>query len=223
MRKGTSACCITWESGWAVVSPPESRCKDDDLDTLIAKADFIGIDAPLGWPKEFAKAVADWTSKEWNETFRDRLRFRETDLHVQKPPFNLKPLSVSTDLISLPAMRAMALLRRHGVTDRSGDGQFFEVYPAGSLKVWGLPSSTYKDPRDGFPKRREILRLLRRKLPWLEIPSDYAETGDNLDSLIASLTVRATVQGQTHLPTPEQLPLARVEGWIHLPKGLPTL
>lgn len=59
-------------------------------------------------------------------------------------------------------MRAMALLMRHGVTDRSGDGKFFEFYPAGSLFCWELRCRGYKrlDAEcGGF--RREILDKLR--------------------------------------------------------------
>src|ERR1700730_1724314 len=54
------------------------------------------------------------------------------------------PLSVSADRIALPAMRTFALLVRHGVTDRSDDNKFYEVYPAGSLSQWGLTSRGYK-------------------------------------------------------------------------------
>ena len=223
MPKGTSACCITWEPDRAVAAPPVSGCTDESLDTLIGEADAIGIDAPLGWPAAFAKAVAAWTLAKWDDKVRDQLRFRETDLYVRKPPFGLSPLSVSTDRIAPPAMRAMALLRRHAVTDRSGGGRFFEVYPAGSLKVWKLPSTGYKDAKEDLAARQKILRSLRGQLPWLEVPADYAATSDNLDSLVASLTVRAASQGQTHRPTDKLLPFAREEGWIHLPKALPTL
>jgi len=41
-------------------------------------------------------------------------------------------------------MRTFALLFRHGVTNRSGDGKFFEVYPAASLRQWNLTSRSYK-------------------------------------------------------------------------------
>ncbi|MDA7640078.1 hypothetical protein N8787_00435 [Opitutaceae bacterium] len=47
------------------------------------------------------------------------MRFRATDKGIRKRLGNW-PLSVSTDLIALPAMRAKALLNRHAVKDKSG-------------------------------------------------------------------------------------------------------
>jgi len=56
-------------------------------------------------------------------------------------------LSVSTDRIALPAMRAMALLHRHGEADKSGDGKFFQVYPAGSLFLLAVAVSQLQKNR----------------------------------------------------------------------------
>lgn len=222
MPGGTSACLITWENQRAVAAAPESGCNDDELDKLINGADVIGIDAPFGWPLEFVRAVADWPYKEWNNEIRDRLRLRETDRFVHEQT-GLYPLSVSSDRIALPAMRAMALLKRHGVTDRSGNSKFFEVYPAGSLAAWELPNSGYKDPEKGRQARRGILTKLRKAMPWLDIPDAYRENADDLDSLIASLTARAAATGLTHLPNANALPAARQEGWIHITREWPFL
>jgi hypothetical protein len=41
----------------------------------------------------------------------------------------------------------MSLLKKHGVTDRSGDGRFFEVYPAASLRAWAMTSRGYKEAK----------------------------------------------------------------------------
>ena len=134
MPKDTAACLVRWERGRASAETPRLGCTDADLDALIRETDVVGIDAPFGWPDAFRAAVADWTATTWTEdaALRTRLRLRLTDRRVHEQ-LGLMPLSVSTDRIALPAMRAMALLHRHGVTDRSGDGRFFEVYPAGSL------------------------------------------------------------------------------------------
>jgi predicted nuclease with RNAse H fold len=205
------------------VSSPALKCSDDDLDKLIAKADVVGIDAPFGWPRAFAEAVADWTGTTWGRDERIRLQYRATDLLVQEET-GIWPLSVSTDRIALPAMRAMALLQRHKVKDRSGDGKFFEVYPAASLKRWQLPCRKYKQIDEPCSIARvDILKKLRRKLPWLEVPDEYANTSDALDSLIASLTAWAAAQGLTLLPKRTQASVARREGWIHLPTALPQL
>jgi predicted nuclease with RNAse H fold len=223
MPEGTAACLINWKRNQAVVAPPAVGCTDDKLDALISEADVIGIDAPFGWPEDFVSAVADWTAESWSKEGRNRFQFRTTDRAV-RDQVKRWPLSVSTDRIALPAMRAMALLRRHGVTDRSGDGQFFEVYPAGSLFCWNLRCRGYKriDAEcTGF--RREILGELRAKLSWLDVSETYVDSSDTLDALIASLTVRAAAQGLTSKPTTGQAVLARREGWIHLPKEFPGL
>src|SRR6266404_8117360 len=204
MPKGTAACSIEWSENRAVAEPPVEHCTDDVLNALIARAEVIGIDAPFGWPEPFVAAVADWTSDAWTEEARNRFQFRQTDQVVRKR-IGRWPLSVSTDRIALPAMRAMALLRRQGVTDRSGDGKFFEVYPAGSLFCWKLRCRGYKTVDEeclGF--RQEILSELCGKLPWLDVPETYADSSDPLDALVASLTARSAKQGLTFLPEPEQ-------------------
>lgn len=208
MPNGISACVITWEQGKAVVDAPVSRCDDSTLDALISEADLIGIDAPFGWPMDFVKAVAEWPFEEWNEEIRDRLRLRETDRFVHRQ-IHHQPLSVSSDRIALSAMRAMALLKRHGGTDRSGDGRFFEIYPAGSLAAWTLPFNGYKKTKEGLPVRKEILSSLCEQMPWLEASGVYAQNANDLDALIASLSVRAAAQGFTHLPGDKERTAAR--------------
>jgi len=223
MPKGTAACFIEWEKGRAVAQAPELGCTDEKLVALIKKANVIGIDAPFGWPEEFVAAVANWTAVAWSEDGRDHLQFRETDREVRKQ-IGRWPLSVSTDRIALPAMRAMALLQRHRVTDRSGDGRFFEVYPAGSLFCWELRCRGYKKiDAECFGFRKEILKELRLKMPWLSVPESYVESSDALDALVASLTARAASQGLTIKAKPNQIKTARREGWIHLPRALPEL
>jgi predicted nuclease with RNAse H fold len=222
--KGTAACVVTWEADRAVAVTPSLGCDDPMLDKMIAKSQAVGIDAPFGWPVEFAKAVGAWSFTSWTiPLLRDQLRFRVTDRRVHET-VGFWPLSVSTDRIALPAMRTSALLARHGVTDRSGDKKFYEVYPAGSLSQWGLTSRGYKKNGPDHKQAREsILGGLRKKMPWLVVPDACAATGDGLDALIASLTARAATQGRTQRATPEQAPCARCEGWIHLPTELPGL
>jgi predicted nuclease with RNAse H fold len=221
MPNGTAACSIVWDENRAVAGPPVVHCNDDQLDALISESDAIGIDAPFGWPGDFVAAVGNWTASTWSPGERDRLQFRETDRAVRER-VGRWPLSVSTDRIALPAMRAMALLRRHDVTDRSGDGRFFEVYPAASLYAWKLRSRGYKRiDAECAAFRQEILNSLRSILSWLEVPESYAHSSDSLDALIASLTARAAAQDLTIKPAQNQMAAAKCEGWIHLPTELP--
>lgn len=221
--KKTAACAITWEPDEAVAALPCLGCDDDKLSALIADSVVVGIDAPFGWPSEFTAAMASWRFNSWDSELRKRLCFRETDRHVQAT-VGWWPLSVSADRIAMPAMRTAALLFRHEVTDRSGHGKFVEVYPAGSLHRWGIPSRGYKEDTPEHQLVREaILRGLRHAMPWLSAPEDCAANGDALDALISALTARAAMQGSSLLPSEDQRALACQEGWIHLPTGFPAL
>ena len=218
----TAASVIDWANGRAIARPPRLHCSDGDLSQLIDSAEAIGIDAPFGWPMEFIAAVSDWPHDTWSQERRDRLRFRETDRFVRATQ-SVWPLSVSTDTIALPAMRAMSLPKKHDVSDRSGDGRFFEVYPAASLRAWTMTSRGYKEAKKAecIEARHQILIALRIAMPWLMAPDDYAEDSDALDSLVAALTARSAWQGRTLLPNPSQKSAAKREGWIHIPSGLP--
>lgn len=173
--KDTAGCLIDWQPGRIVVRPPVLSCDDEVLDGLIGRAHAVGIDAPFGWPEAFVRAVGQWTATVWDDAaLQKSLRLRITDIAVHEAT-RLTPLSVSTDRIGLPAMRAMALLARHGVRDRSGgDGRFFEVYPAGSLKKWGLVCRGHKGRDKGaVALRRGLLRELRaagRRWTWTTPP-----------------------------------------------------
>lgn len=223
--KNTAACRIYWNSdNSARVDTPALECDDEKLDGLIQDSEVIGIDAPLGWPEAFRAAVANWQADGWNgrAEFQESLRLRITDQAVRNRLKNasckLTPLSVSTDRIALPAMRAMALLKRHGVTDKSGDGRFFEVYPAGTLACWNLRCKGYKNGPKAAELRREILAEISRRFPQIALPEDYLDNDHALDALIASFTARMAKLGNTTRPELTQTEAARTEGWIHLPK-----
>ncbi len=117
--KGTSACLIEFSGNSGKCRDPHESCLDEVLDKLVAQANAIGIDAPFGWPSSFAKSVSESAHHSWDNDLRNAMRFRATDKGIRKRLGNW-PLSVSTDLIALPAMRAKALLNRHAVKDKSG-------------------------------------------------------------------------------------------------------
>jgi predicted nuclease with RNAse H fold len=217
--KETAACRIRWDEGGGQVLDLEAGCDDARLDALIDQSRATGIDAPLGWPSAFVAAMNQWNHHHWDNARRDELTLRLTDCEVTRLS-GLRPLRVAADRIALPALRAMALLHRHGVTDRSGPpgATFFEVYPAGSLKQWGLlgrPSYRGKGPAAEARRttlRRTLQKRFALKIPTIADPSDHL-----LDAVIAAITTRLAYQGQTHLWQPEQRARAAAEGWIHLP------
>lgn len=156
---------------------------------------------------------------EWNTINRRKLRLRATDERVYKVT-RITPLSVSCDALAIPATRCALLLDRLGVRDRSGDGRVQEVYPAAALHAWGLRCKGYKGRANGAVLA-DLFASVRERTPWLAIAPEHAEecaTSDHaFDALVASLVARAAALGLTLRPTADELPAARIEGWIALP------
>ena len=222
----TAFCFIEWRNGAAIVQDAGRGAGDDDLLEYVFRADKAGIDVPFGWPAAFVDAIAAHElDKPWPERDRLDLRFRATDRHV-KERIGRWPLSVSSDLIAVPAMRAAALLWRlaeHGdPVDRSGLGKVVEAYPAGALAVWGFKSTGYKRVK-GTDSRRALLSCFEvRTRRWLRLTAGVRtacqRSDDVIDALVASLVARAAALDLCE-PIPEgDRRLARQEGWIALPE-----
>lgn len=147
--------------------------------------------------------------------WRRGLAYRVTDLFVREEA-GLNPLSVSADRIAYVAFRGANLLAAlGGPIDRSGAGLVVEVYPAATLRRWGLTHRGYK-----LPGRDSLVDELLAAAPWLDLGPHEAlcrRSHDAFDAVIAALATRAAALGHTQPPTPEQREAARVEGWIALP------
>ena len=199
---------------------------DADLHELFRRADKIGIDAPFGWPGPFTQAVAAYSAETvWPSTDVPQLRFRRTD-EVAKERLGRWPLSVSSDLIAVPAMRAVRLLAEAAANgesiDRSGVGRFVEVYPAAALHVWGFPSRGYKGAKGAAVCARLVSDLAEQTTDWLTLSEEdgarCTASDDMLDALVAALVARAAAIGRCEpIPSADQ-ELAREEGWIALPQ-----
>jgi predicted nuclease with RNAse H fold len=220
----TAACLIEWQDGCATVLDIATRCDDRQLLQMIQAADRVGIDVPFGWPNEFIDAIASHRSLgRWPGSDRTSLRFRATDRFVTSRT-RLWPLSVSTDRIGVTAMRCAYLLdqiaQKGEPVDRSGAGKVVEVYPAAALAVWGFDPKRYKKIRGRQNLGRLVEQLVGNR-PWLALTSQARrqceESDDVFDALISSLVARAVALGLTHMPPPEHVQRARLEGWIHLP------
>ncbi len=226
----TALALVAWDGGSARVSGLALGVDDDAIVVAAKGASKLGVDCPLGWPDEFVSFVARHQdggppplgpAPDGSPWWR-RLAYRETDRAVVQA-IGLHPLSVSTDRIGLTAMRAAGLLARLAdgseVVDRSGRGLVVEVYPAASLRVWGLPSRGYKG-RDGRPLREQMLAALQQRAPWLHLGGHEAllvRSADCLDALVAALAARAAASGRAAAPAAGQLEAARREGWIAWP------
>ena len=227
----TSACTVEWGPGRPIVSQIRSGLDDDALLEAIGGADKVGIDAPFGWPDEFVEAVSahrnrsGWPgSGEDQDLYRFQLSFRATDRRLIEHGAR-RPLSVSTDLIGVVAMRCAYLLDRLAArgepVDRAGSGKVIEAYPAPALNGWGISATGYKS-RVGMARIPELLSRVEEGLGGIDMtPQERELAGADhncFDALIASLVARAAALGLTQVPEPgEDADRAVREGWIHVP------
>jgi predicted nuclease with RNAse H fold len=228
----TAICAIHWEDGSAEIEPLGTPgASDDQIRRAVEGADRVGVDIPLGWPSAFVEAVSGhhqgeaWTAPTDGEGM-SALRLRETDRWVTRQArrpgearARCHPMSVSTNLIAIPAMRMARVL---GPIDRSGRGPVVEVYPAAALFVWGLPYRRYKGAEQSHRATRDALvGSLREAAPWLRAAAaDWDVIGANdhvLDAVIASLVARAKACGLCDERYDAASDNARREGWIALP------
>jgi predicted nuclease with RNAse H fold len=225
----TALAVVAWDSGKAVVTELVRGADDDAILAALADAGKAGIDCPLGWPETFVAflaahqagrvtAPAGLTGQQW----RRRLAWRLTDEAVRGRT-GLIPLSVAADRIGHAAMRCAGLLAalagQGQPVDRRGAGVVVEVYPAASLKCWGLPFRGFKQPRNTQPLEALVDDLLA-VAPWLDLGSYEGlcrASHDAADAVIAALTVRAAARGLVIRPDERQETAARTEGWIALP------
>ena len=253
----TAVAWIDWDETTAVVRALLVGAADADILAAIMEADKAGIDCPLGWPDEFVSFVSahraggvDITADVAGRDGRRRLAWRRTDEEVRQRT-GLIPLSVAADRIGHAAMRCAGLLARLAgegpAADRSGAGVVVEVYPAASLKIWGLPYRGYKQagPRastgpastgpastgpastgrasTGRASTATLGQLVDAVLgaaPWLDLGSHEGvcrRSDHAIDAVIAALAARAAALGLATRPAVEQAEAARTEGWIALP------
>ena len=230
--KGTAVAWVEWSAGRAVVRHVTCPAGDEVILAALAEADKAGIDCPLGWPDDFVAFVtahqlgavpvpAGYPAPGWKQ----RLTMRLTDQVVRRET-GKTPLSVSADLIGHVALRCACLLAEYTArggqpADRAGSGTVVEVYPAASLRVWGLEPGKYKQ-RGGAPHLGALVDQLRQHAPWLDLgdAADACRTRhDAFDAVIAALTARAAALGDLTLRprTPDEVAAATTEGWVAVP------
>jgi hypothetical protein len=226
--KRSAACLVEWSDGRAEVRELSVGVTDSVITRLIGEADKVGIDVPLGWPIAFAEAMRRHSEDgAWPETYRHAdmaaYRFRRTDLHVHEIS-GVWPLSVSTDRIAIPAMRAAAVLAAISPSvARDGSGAVVEVYPAVALKQWGFPWRGYKGPERTGARSELVASFLAETALWLNLSAGETAlceaSDDAFDSLIAALVARAAELGTVQeIPEADQAAALR-EGWIAVPRA----
>lgn len=218
----TAGCLVSWRDGPVVIDVMHPL--SDDAIVRWARDDDVSvtaIDAPFGWPRAFADAVALYgLGHPFPEPSGD-LWLRLTDRVVMKS-IGRRPLSVSSDRIAYPAVRAARLLSRLGPgrpARRDGSDAVIEVYPAAALSEWEIEAGRYKQP-EGVEARRLLLSALVQALPGLVLGEHAAAlvaTDHAIDALIAALVARAYGLGHVRRPMPAEEESAALEGWIWLP------
>ena len=223
----TAACSIEWTGEAArIVELRPTGVQDKDIVQLAAKADVTGIDAPFGWPLPFAESLTAYTRGEpWPKAKDDALWFRATDAHATTKSGGRPPLSVSSDRIARPAVRAALLLtllgRKGKAVARDGTDRIIEVYPAGAMRSWHLSMHGYKRPNATDVRTALATELLdgARITASNEQRRDLAATDHALDAFVAALVARAFAIGRVLPPPADLADIARVEGWLYLPAG----
>ncbi|WP_432984287.1 DUF429 domain-containing protein [Dactylosporangium sp. CA-233914] len=230
----TALALIEWSGGRALVRDLLLGVDDQLIVDTVLASDKAGLDCALGWPEPFIRMVVahraghitDLPAAGAGSAWRRAMVYRTTDEVIRAAIPGLVPLSVSADRLAHAAMRCAALLAMIASggadVDRSGSGRVVEAYPAASLHRWGLTHRGYKGKK-GVP----VDALVAATRPWLELGAHellMRASHDAFDAVIAALTARAAALGLTARPSPGQLAVARVEGWIALPtSALDTL
>ena len=173
------------------------------------------------------------TENRWPAPEKQSFRLRRTDLQahdrvIAETGQKLWPLSPSTDRIALTAwrlagLREAAYERSRIRFDRAGGDGVGEAYPAAALLLWGLERRGYKgDGEVSATNRAALLAALEEQAPWLAwepgAREACVESDDALNAVICALIARAAALGLAEEPSTEERELARVEGWIHLPR-----
>ena len=229
----TAAAVLDWGNGTARLAHLALDVGDEEIVRLFGASGMTGIDCPVGWPDAFLPFLAGHLAFEPHPVLdydgiegRRLLAYRDTDRFVTAQT-GLIPLSVSADRLAHPAMRCAVIQakisRDHGPQARDGSGRLAEVYPAASLKSWGLLARGYKG-RGGAETQllAGVLDALQQAAPWLDLAGHedrLSGSDDMFDALIAALTARAVALGVTLRPDAAHARAARTEGWIHLPTG----
>lgn len=191
---------------------------------------LLAIDAPLGWPRRLAESLQLHRAGEpLQEPEARRLVRRATDLQLRD--LGHQPLDVGADRIAYAAHRALRLLGElRQETGRAlpllwppaSESGAIEVYPAATMRARKFITAGYK--KNGARERSTALpareKILAQLAPELEIAAPLRERvlaaprEDMLDAAICVLAGADFLRGDCTAPTPDQRPLAELEGWI---------
>jgi len=225
--KRTAICLLEWPgvARHARITHLAVGATDEAVVSAAAGALYIGIDAPFGWPKAWATAVAAYRP---GDPFAAQgspaeLTRRYTDGWIAAN-VGIRPLPVAANLIGATAIRCARLVSALGRPVDTGvgvqPGSVSEVYPAAALKRWGQSFTLYKGRQWREARLALVAALIEAGLPVALTSAQRATleaSDDALDALIASLVARAVGLGLTDACPPEARESCRNEGWIRVP------
>ena len=185
---------------------------------------LLAIDAPLGWPSALGQALAGHEAggalpHKSHDLFR-----RNTDRFFKKT-IGKQPLDVGADRIARTALATLQRLVQIREETRQQlplawvpgllqDSACIEVYPAGTLTVYGLPATGYKGKDAGHQAARD--HLVAELSGILHMPDVVkARMRANDDALDAVICLQAGFDfTQGVVLRPDDQALAEKEGWI---------
>ena len=183
---------------------------------------LVAMDAPLGWPAPMAAELAQHRPGDAIQTRPNDFFRRHTDRRIHEV-LQKVPLDVGADRIARAAHGALGLLasirRESGCAipliwePPAAQAGVIEVYPAGTLKVHGLPFGGYKsaDPKQAAV-RLEIAEILSGMLTLPDDPIITANA-DALDAVVCVLSGLDFLDAVCIEPG-EDREVAEKEGWI---------
>ena len=186
-----------------------------------AASALMAMDAPLGWPSSLGDVLAAHRAGGAITVPPDRMFRRHTD-EVVRQITGRYPLEVGADRIARTAHAALRLLQ----AVREGSGReirlpvqsghtagwsVIEVYPAGTLRMLGLPASAYKRPADRAI-RAEILDGVADLMTLQDLREPMLDNADVLDAGLCVLAGADFLAGRCQAP--RDVELAEREGWV---------
>ena len=226
--KGTALAVLDWSQNRVELEHLQLGVTDGVVIEIAPTLAKLGIDCALGWPADFAEFIKTFASPSLagqcfagDIDWRRNLAYRETDREVYRITGRW-PLSVSTDRLAMTALRCAGLLTKLQAAgeqvDRSGRGKVVEIYPAASMRLWGLSIAGYRKSPE---IRRQLLDQLLALAPWLNLRGKEPQmvaSCDAFDAVVAALAAGSAALGQSTVAPANLLQKAKIEGWVALPQ-----
>ncbi len=216
-----------YDDGICNLSPLPNRVNTKSVLELIcglinrSARTLLALDAPLGWPVALGNSLFNHSAGSEIKISPNLLFRRATDRFV-KARLKKQPLDVGADRIARTAKAALDLLcqvrKQTNLpiplvwnTDFDEEAGAIEVYPAGTLVSYGLPSSGYKKENQRAV-RQQILRELASCINLCADLNFAEKNADVLDAIVCVLSGADFLGQKAYYPDD---PIEAVkEGWI---------